>query len=63
MKMGRHQLEFELGGAQECRSLRRLRKPKATQVWFEKMHQVVDEASDREPSSGILNQRPFGRAN
>jgi hypothetical protein len=47
MKTGRFQLELELRSPQQCRSVRRIRKPSPARVWFEKMRQVVDEAADR----------------
>jgi hypothetical protein len=47
MKPGRNQLEFELRNTQECRSLRRARKPSPARAWFERMRQVVDEAADQ----------------
>jgi hypothetical protein len=47
MKSGRSQLEFELRSPQECRSLRRTKKPTAARGWFEKMRQVVEGAVER----------------
>jgi hypothetical protein len=56
MKTAQGQLEFALRGSQECRSSRRPKKPKAPQLWFEKMRQVVEDAADRERSD-LFNPR------
>jgi hypothetical protein len=56
MKTGRFQLELELRGAQPCRSTRRSKKPTSSQVWFEKMRQVVDEAADRKVAEDFENR-------
>jgi hypothetical protein len=51
MKAFSGQLELELRTSEQCRSVRRSRKPGRSRVWFEKMRQVVDDAADRQPDS------------
>lgn len=45
MKTGA-QLELELKNQTACRSMRRRKKARPAQLWFEKMRQVVDAAAD-----------------
>jgi hypothetical protein len=47
MKLVRNQLEFELQTPKQCRSPRRAKKANPARLWFEKMRQVVDDASER----------------
>jgi len=47
MKPVRNQLEFELQTPKECRTPRRAKKANPARLWFEKMRQVVDEATER----------------
>jgi hypothetical protein len=47
MESGRRQLEFELRGSQQCRSVRRRKKPSPARIWFEKMRQVVGGAAEQ----------------
>jgi hypothetical protein len=52
MKSVRDQLVFDLQGSQQCRSVRRSKKPNPARTWFEKMRQVVDGAAEQ-PVSGV----------
>ncbi len=58
MKPGRNQLELELQPPQQCRSLRRTRKPSPARRWFEKMRHVVDGATDRPAMEVAETQLP-----
>jgi hypothetical protein len=56
MKAVSGQLELELKTPEQCRSVRRSRKPGRSRVWFEKMRQVVDDAVDGQPEPSQPSQ-------
>jgi hypothetical protein len=60
MKAVAGQLELELRTPEQCRSVRRSRKPGRSRVWFEKMRQVVDDAVER-PAAQVAEIPPSSR--
>jgi len=58
MKAVSGQLELELRTPEQCRSVRRPRKPARSRVWFEKMRQVVDGATER-PTAEVAETPPL----
>ena len=59
MKSGRSQLEFELQTPKQCRSPRRAKKASPARLWFEKMRQVVGDATER-PVPPVVENRELG---